>query len=44
MAEYGDPHSWPNIDMTSVLLAGRAVELPEGVVLSAAPPAPPAPL
>lgn len=49
MAEYGDPHSWPNIDMTSVLLAGRAVELPKGMALSAAaeaappPPAPPAP-
>lgn len=34
MDQYGDPHSWPNIDMTYVGLAGRPVELPDGVVLT----------
>jgi hypothetical protein len=32
MEHYGDPHSWPNIDMTAVGLIGRQVELPPGVV------------
>lgn len=34
MEQYGDNHSWPNIDMTSCLLTGRAVELPEGVAFT----------
>ncbi len=33
MEHYGDQHSWPNIDMTFVGLAGKQVELPPGVVL-----------
>ncbi|KAI3433414.1 hypothetical protein D9Q98_003229 [Chlorella vulgaris] len=34
MDQYGDPHSWPNIDMTHCGLVGRRVELPDGVVLA----------
>lgn len=33
MEQYGDLHTWPNIDMTWVGLTGRAVELPHGVAL-----------
>lgn len=33
MQEYGDPHGWPNIDMSCITLTGRSVELPESVTL-----------
>lgn len=34
MEQYGDPHTWPNIDMTLVELIGKLVELPPGVTLT----------
>jgi hypothetical protein len=34
MDQYGDTHSFPNIDMTHVGLSGKQVELPAGVVVA----------
>ena len=35
MHVFGDPHTWPNLDMTWCLPVGRMVRLPEGVVVVA---------
>jgi hypothetical protein len=34
MDQYGDPHTWPNIDMTEVRFTGKLVELPPGATLT----------
>ena len=34
MHVYGDPHTWPNLDMTSLIAVGRMVRLPSGVEMA----------
>ncbi len=33
MAQWGDDHNWPNIDIAHVLFSGKLLELPPGTVL-----------
>jgi hypothetical protein len=35
MEVYGDPHSWPNLDMTHAGFVGKLVSLPSSVGLDA---------